>query len=88
MRSYIFKRRVFEEDGSIYDIFERRDYGIVQDLIKIILEDRESERNRLKSQDKGQRGEIPSDKQVIKLLSFNIISNVMRAYHSRTKIFK
>ena len=53
------------------------DYRIVRDLMKDIYKKRKSEKKRLISQEQGQqRGEIPSEHQVIKIpLSFNIISN-------------
>ena len=57
-----FLRRM--EKYMIY-LSEEDDYKIVQELMKDIHDKREIEMNRLKSF-QGQRGEIPSDKQVIK----------------------
>ena len=50
-----------------FEIFlrEEKDYNLVYDLVLDIHDQRESEKNRLKLQEQGQRGEIPSDKQVI-----------------------
>ena len=61
-KNFLTKMDTFE----IY-LSEEKDYDMVYDLILDIHDQREREKNRLKSEEEGQqRGEIPSDKKGIK----------------------
>ena len=59
MEPQIQKKIFWGEWKNIWYIWARGWFKIAQELMKYIHDNRESDKNRLKSQEQGQRGEIP-----------------------------